>query len=312
MLDPGGYFIVQYFNETIPSESVKFELLDSGKNRVDITPLVSEADSSMVEGNSIGPMGSQMTWQRSPNGANLSLVGKWVFGNGTIGSENAAINISFKALIWNLLKGAFNSTWQSLKGELALSLDFIVKLVTRFIQRFIDDVLGVVAKSVVETSLFLDVMLTDMTGSGGGGITLSFVIEGGDTLAAILRWVIGSVSAFLAKFGKPNQPAQYPKLAADVPEYLFVRLEFYGMVQVPQMVKSAVQAGDDMDPVKLTGRVEANIPALAALTGREMGRWRINFGVYVDKMPAAIADPLFGTGDATPDVWLFKGTVFET
>jgi hypothetical protein len=42
-----------------------------------------------------------------------------------------------------------------------------------------------------------------------------------------------------------------------------------------------------------------------------MGRWRINFGVYIEKMPAPIADALFGTGDATPDVWVFKGSVWE-
>ncbi|MBA3046044.1 MAG: lamin tail domain-containing protein [Candidatus Thermoplasmatota archaeon] len=311
VLDPGSYFMIYYENITLPTEDFKLELIDPGGKKVDSTPLLSEPDSEFVGDVLIGPSGGQMTWQRSPNAVNLSMAGKWVFDNGTIGSENAAINISFKTLVWNLIKGAFNATWQNLKDQLALSLDFIVKLVTQFIQRFIDDVLRIVAKSVVETSLFLDVMLTDMTGSGGGGITLSFVIEGGETLAAILRWVIDSVSAFLAKFGKPNQPAQYPKLSADIPEHLFVRLDFYAMVQVPAMVKSAVQSQEDMGPIKLAGRIEANIPALAALAGKDMGQWRINFGVYVEKMPAAIADPLFGTGDATPDVWLFKGTVYE-
>ncbi len=53
------------------------------------------------------------------------------------------------------------------------------------------------------------------------------------------------------------------------------------------------------------------LPALAELAGKDMGQRRINFGVFVESMPAAIADPLFGTGDATPDVWLFKGCVYE-
>ncbi len=310
-LDPGGYFMVHYFNETLPQESVTLELLDSQGKKLDSSPVMSEADSSNVEGNFIGPAGSQMTWQRSPNGANLSMVGKWTFGNGTIGSENAAINISFKSLVWNLLKGAWNSTWQDLKDELALSLDFIVKLVKQFIQRFIDDVLKVIARSVVETSMFLDIMLTDASGTGGTGIVLSFVIEGGDTLAAILRWVIGSVAAYLSNIGKPTQPGRYPQLAPEIPEHLFIRLDFYCQVQMPKMVKGASQSGKEPESIKMIGRIEANIPALAALAGREMGRWRINFGVYVEKMPAKIADPLFGTGDATPDVWLFKGTVWE-
>ena len=83
------------------------------------------------------------------------------------------------------------------------------------------------------------------------------------------------------------------------------------MVQVPKMIKTAIRNNDEMEPIKLAGRIEANIPALAALIGRDMGDWRVNFGVYIEEMPAAIADPLFGTGDDTPDVWLFKGAVFE-
>jgi hypothetical protein len=157
----------------------------------------------------------------------------------------------------------------------------------------------------------LDVQLKDMTGSGGFGITLSFVIEGGDTLATILRWVIGSVATFLAKFGKPTQPSQYPKLAEDVPEHLYVRLDFYGLVQMPKMMQKAARSTEEMPPIKLAGRIEANIPALAALAGKEMGRWRINFGVYVEKVPPKIADPLFNTGNKTVNVWLFKGTVWE-
>ena len=299
-IDPGGYYIAELTNEVLSQENTILKLLDNTGTVMDSTMSLSESG-----------MGNQMTWQRSPNGANFTMAGEWTFNQPTQGLENVGIDLDFKLIVWNLIKGAFSSTWQDLEDQLELSLDFIVKLVTQFIQRFIEDVLRVVERSVVETSLFLDIQLTDMTGSGGGGITLSFVIEGGDTLVQILRWIIDSVATFLANFGKPSQPSQYPKLSAEVPEHLFIRLDFYGIVQVPQMIKKAVQNDQEMDSVKLAGRIEANIPALAQLTGKDMGRWRINFGVYIEKMPAAIADPLFGTGDATPDVWLFKGSVYE-
>jgi hypothetical protein len=312
VVEPFGYWIVQYNNTTISTNSMKFELLDPGGKVIDTTPRLSEPDNEIINNISTGASGCQATWQRAPNGANLTLGGKWNFTPGSMGAENAAINIQFKPLVWALLKGAFNATWQDLKDELALSLDFIVKLVTQFIQRFIEDVLRIIERSVVETCLFLDVQLKDMTGSGGGGITLSFVIEGGDTLAAILRWIIGSVATFLAKFGKPTQPSQYPKLADDIPEHLYVRLDFYGLVQMPKIMQKASGSAEAMPPIKLAGRIEANIPALAALAGKEMGKWRINFGVYVEKVPPKIADPLFNTGNRTVNVWLFKGTVWET
>ncbi len=299
VIEPGGYFIACFQNQ-LPLEDSSFSLAEPRGAVIDSEGPFSDSG-----------IGSAKSWQRSPNGANFTMAGEWTFNQSTPNEENMGIDLDFKQVAWNLIKGAFNSTWQDLKDQLELSLDFIVQLITQFIQRFIEDVLRIIEKSVVETSLFIDVMLTDMTGSGGGGITLSFVIEGGRTLAQILRWIIGSVATFLNNFGSPSQPSQYPKLAEDVPEHLFLRLEFYGMVQVPQMLKKAAMEEEDMDPVKLAGRIEANIPALGALCGREMGRWRINFGVYVEEMPANIADPLFGTGDASPDVWLFKGAVYE-
>jgi len=311
VIDPGGYFIAEFENASLSKSDNLFKLFDNNGALIDSTPAISEPDNEMTGSFYVGAMGSRNTWQRSPNGANLSLEGEWVFNQSTKGVENVAVDLNFKVIVWNLIKGAFNTTWHNLKDQLELSLDFIVKLVTEFIQRFIEDVLRVVEQSVIETSLFLDVMLTDMTGTGGAGMTLSFVIDGGKTLVQILRWIIDSVATFLANFGKPCQPGQYPKLSPEVPEHLFIRLDVYGMVEVPKMVKSAIQNDEDMGQVKLAGRIEANIPALGELAGKEMGRWRINFGVYVESMPAAIADPLFGTGDASPDVWLFKGTVYE-
>lgn len=310
VLGPSGYWIV-YFNDTLPTDSVKIELLDPGGNVIDSTSVLTENDDTTVNGIPTGTTGCMATWQREPNGANFTLAGSWNFTQSTIGMGNAAADLELKPIVLALLKGAFNSTWQELKGELALTLDFIVELVTRFIQRFIDDVLTVVEHSVVETALFLDVKLTDATGAGGGGITLSFIIEGGDALAAVLRWIIGSVSAFLAKFGKPTQPSQYPKLDEGVPEHLFIRLEFYAMVQMPKMLKAAAQTEEELETVRLAGRIEANIPALAALVGKDMGSWRVNFGAFVENVPAAIADPLFGTGDEIVNIWLFKGTVWE-
>ena len=310
-IDSGCYYIAEFENVSLSQSDNILRLIDGSGLIIDSTPSISEEDNQAIGSAFVGPMGSQMSWQRSPNGADLTLAGEWVFNQSTKGLENIAIDLDFKQIVWNLIKGAFNTTWQNLKDELALSLGFIVKLVTEFIQRFIEDVLRVVEQSVVEASLFLDIMFTDMTGSGGAGMTLSFVIEGGRTLAQILRWIIGSVGAFLANLGSPSQPAEYPQLAPEVPEHLFIRLDVYGMVEVPKMVKKAVQSDDIMDLIKLAGRIEANIPALAELAGKDMGQWRINFGVFVEKMPAKIADPLFGTGDATPDVWLFKGTVYE-
>ena len=114
--------------ETLALENTILKLLDDSGAIIDSTTALSEADNSL---------GSTNTWQRSPNGANLTMAGEWIFNQSTKGMENAAIDLDFKLIVWNLIKGAFNTTWQNLKDQLALSLAFNVKLVTEFIQRFI-------------------------------------------------------------------------------------------------------------------------------------------------------------------------------
>lgn len=41
--------------------------------------------------------------------------------------------------------------------------------------------------------------------------------------------------------------------------------------------------------------------------GKNLGRWRVNFGLYVREMPGKIASRMFGTPeDVNPDVWIFR------
>ncbi len=206
LIDPGGYLVVNFEDWTLPTSNMLFQLLDQHGQLVDSTPLLSEAEGTFVQGIYVDVMGSPFTWQRTPNGADLAVAGEWTFTNSSPGSENAGMDIDFKNLVWALLKNAFMNTWEDLKGTATMTMDFIVKLVTEFIKRFIDDVLTVIERSVIETALFVDVQLREMSGTAGGGITLSFVIEGGGTLRALLSWVIDSISAFMSRFGKANQP----------------------------------------------------------------------------------------------------------
>jgi hypothetical protein len=311
-IEPEGYYKIQYENFSIPDINISYQLLDPGGVVVDSTPLLSESNNTTVQGTPIDALGSHKTWQRTPNGANLSIAGEWRFSNCTPRSENAGMNITFRDVVRGLLKTAFNNTWKALKDEAAFSLTFVATLVKEFIKRFVDDVLTVVEKCVLNTILFIDVQLKDMSGSFGGGISLSFVIEGGDTLRNLLEWVIGSLAVFLAKIGKASQPSQYPKLAEGVPEHLYIRLDVYAFVKVPGVFRKLADKPEELGTVKVGARIEANIPALAALIGKNMGRWQINFGVYIENLPAQIADQLFGTGeDVTPNVWIMKGMVYE-
>ena len=59
-------------------------------------------------------------------------------------------------------------------------------------------------------------------------------------------------------------------------------------------------------------RVQPNLPALVNVWRPDMGTWRVDFGVYLERVPAPVADAFFHTGTATPDVWFLKAALVET
>jgi len=156
------------------------------------------------------------------------------------------------------------------------------------------------------------VRLSDASGTAGMGFRLSFVIEGGECARQILEWMVGTLEAFAKSLFKPSSPSKYPKLAGDVPEHLFLRFQAYGDINMPKMLDGATDGAPEGKRLKLVGTIGANIPALAALVGKDLGRWRVEFGLYLENVPGKTANKLFGTPEnENVDVWILKGSAYE-
>ena len=71
-------------------------------------------------------------------------------------------------------------------------------------------------------------------------------------------------------------------------------------------------AGEDVPTrVRADVRVQANLPALLNAWRPDAGTWRVEFGVYLERIPAPVAEIFFHTGKATPDVWFLRGAIVE-
>ncbi len=98
---------------------------------------------------------------------------------------------------------------------------------------------------------------------------------------------------------------------------MFIRLEGYLIVGVPASVRGAVpesMAGEVPTQVTFVVLIQANLPLFAALIGKDWGRWRLDFGVYIEGFPASIADTLFGykaEEGAQISLWLIKVSLYE-
>jgi hypothetical protein len=310
-IPPRGFLVMELANESLDDEGCRLALIDSNGIEVDSTHWLKEPAGALIGNETVPQTGSASTWQRSPNAADANLSIDWTFRHGTLNASNGAGNVTFKQLVMATLERAFKSAWAE-AGGLQISFEYFVGIARATVEKFVEDVLDLVEASIIEVRFFLDVRLTDATGSAGGGLRLSFVIEGGETARQILEWIIGSLVAFANNFLKPAAPAKFPRLDPGVPEHLYIRFEGYGIISTPKMLGKLAPGSSAPSQLKLVGRIEANVPALAALVGKEMGRWRVNFGLYLEDVPGSMLHKILGTPEnENVDLWVLKGSAYE-
>ncbi len=316
-IDPGGILnqldtMMDYYLD--PGDGIF--LYDPGGELLDRTPLRKDdrVFAYVFEGFEWNAWDSALTYQREYDGGP-----RWILGAATPGEANPGQKtLDIKALIIGALKDAFLETWFELQDRMAFSLEFVGEFLRSVIEKFIDKVLDLIEKIVIEVLFYVDVAISPFgtQGAAGGGFRLSFVIDGVG-LADLLRWLVDVLKTFLHNLTTPNNPQAFPTIPRSVPEHMFIRLEGYLIVGVPASVRGAVpesMAGEVPTQVTFVVLIQANLPLFAALIGKDWGRWRLDFGVYIEGFPASIADTLFGykaEEGAQISLWLIKVSLYE-
>jgi len=143
----------------------------------------------------------------------------------------------------------------------------------------------------------------------GGGFRLAFVMAG-HALIEVLRWLAHNLVEFLVTFPNPGTAVEYEAFPTDLLDSFAIRIEAFGTIGLPRFMSHA--AGEDAPTrVRADVRVEANLTAMLNAWRPDAGTWRVEFGVYLERIPAPVADIFFHTGKATPDVWFFRGEIVE-
>jgi hypothetical protein len=291
-------------------------LYDPDGNLLDRTPLRKDDKvfAFVFEGMAWGEWDARLTYQREYDGGPL-----WVLGDPTPGAANPGERtLDIKALIIGALKDSFLETWFELEDRMGFSLDFVGEFLRSVIEKFIDKVLDLIEKIVIEVLFYVDVAISAIgaQGAAGGGFRLSFVIDGVG-LSALLRWLVDVLKVFVHNITTPNNPQAFPTVPQGVPEHMFIRLEGYLIVGVPASVRGVTPdslKGEVPQQVTLVILIQANLPLFAGLMGKDWGRWRIDFGVYIEDFPSKIADTLFGYKSeegAKISLWLVKVSLYE-
>jgi hypothetical protein len=143
----------------------------------------------------------------------------------------------------------------------------------------------------------------------GAGFRLAFVMAG-HALIEVLRWLAHNLVEFLVSFPNPGTAVEYEAFPTGLLDSFAVRIEAFGTIGLPRFMS---QAGGEEVPTRVRAdvRVQANLPALLNAWRPDAGTWRVDFGVYLERIPAPVADIFFHTGKATPDVWFLRGAILE-
>ena len=269
-------------------------LQDPSGATVDSTPILSDS------------YNDDRTWQRNWDGGP-----KWVFEQSSRGGSNGVpVLLATSDFIAKALFEAFKEAFvQTQSQEVAASLDFIVEFAKRVLSNFIENMLALVGEIVHEVIFYIEVCLSDATGSAGIGFRASFVVGGG-AVVELLRWLVHSLATFIVNLGRASNPIAFPSLPQEFFAGLSLRFELLFEVGLPKMMRVMGMA-DTQERLECAVIVSPNVPAIGKIVGRDWGNWSIDFGLCLQGVPKELVGAflLKDTGDLV-DFWIVKARLY--
>ncbi|MFQ6061120.1 MAG: hypothetical protein ACE5KV_07505, partial [Thermoplasmata archaeon] len=315
----GAYLVVELQRPLInpegwtPSEAGdRVILYDSEHRIVDITPMKvdEETYASIFEGMKKDHWHRGLTYQRKYDGSP-----EWILEEATRGRTNPRVpSVDLKRVVIGTLRESFAEAFLEL--ELSPSLEFVGELIKTLIQKFIDKSLAILEEAVVELVFYVDVAVSAIAskGAAGGGFRLSLVVER-EAIFGLLNWLRDIVEEFVHNLYDPANPSPYSSMPNNLLTHLGIRFEVYFTMGFPKMLRKLGEKKDsDNFPKKMDVAIsiQLNVPALVRFTGINWGRWKIDFGIYVQNFPASSLGKLYALSkDSITDLWLVKGQIYE-
>ena len=237
---------------------------------------------------------------------------KWLLGHGSRGGSNGApILLATSDFIAKALFEAFKEAFlETQLQEVTASLDFLALFAKRVLNHFIENLLSIVKEIIHEVVFYIEVVLSDASGSAGVGFRTSFVVTG-EAIVDLLRWLIFSFATFVVNLGKASHPLAYPPFPKSFFSGLFLSFEVLFEVGLPNLVRLLGAVGNLDQKFTLALSVSPNIPALGKVVGRDWGNWSIEFGACIEGVPRDFVNGFLAldTGKFV-DFWLVKGRAY--
>ncbi len=179
-------------------------------------------------------------------------IGPVVVSDIDLGMELTYEDDNITDLLNDLLYTAFKDTVVLLRNT-AMGLDYMVEFVRTLIRNILEGFISMGREFIKELVLYFECTLNEVE------LRLIFGIRDGESIAEFILWVAESIREMIEGVIKmrPTLPRSGPPMSVIKDTYL------------------GVEVGRD----SFNGFFYANVPALSAGLGKDMGRWNIEFGI---------------------------------
>jgi hypothetical protein len=285
-LGPGGRMTITFAGQFLNNTKESITLYDPDGNAVDSVPMKTDSRND------------DFTWQRDTDAS-----AKWVLKKGTKEADNGGRIMGGNPIRAALVQCVISAAQQAF-GEMGLKIigpDGVALFLKRVIELTIEKAIDMIASCVVSASIFIEIALSDATGSLGSGIRFSLMLDR-EIVKDGLTWAVGQITAMMKNIDNPTGMTPKQIISDDI----YFQTMIFAQVTTPKILGSlGGKAGITAGLV-----IGCNITALCNLLGRPGGTWKVNIGLLLEGVPPEIVPPMFKVDtDRKVDIWLFRMTL---
>ena len=284
-LGPGGRTVITFPGQFLNNSKEIITLYDADGVEVDCTPMKSDAKND------------DFTWQRETDAS-----AKWVLKKGTKGEDNGGkfVNGSpVRAAVMQCVMKAAEDAFKEM-GSKIMGPDGVAQFLKRMVELTIQYAIDMIANCVVSASIFIELAISDLSGSGHGGIRFSLMLDK-EIIKDGLTWAVGQIVGMMNNIDNPTGMTPRQIISDDI----YFQTMVYAQVTAPKILRSGIDT-------KVTAGVVVgcNMTALCNLFGRSGGTWKVNIGLVLEDIPTAMIPPMLKADpDKKSDLWLFRMTL---
>ena len=285
VLGPGERMTVTFPGQFLRNTNESLTLYDADGIESDATPAKNDSKND------------NFTWQRETDAS-----AKWVFKKGTKDAPNVGGKLSgsstLRAMLASCVTAAAEQAFKEM-GAKIIGPDGVALFLERTMNLTIEKAISMIADCVVSASIFIEIAVSDATGSAHAGIRFSLMLDR-EIVKDGLTWAVGQIRAMMNNIDNPTGMTPRQIVSDDV----YFQTMIFARVSAPKILGKLGGTGVTAGLV-----ISCNITALRNLMGKEGGTWKVGIGLVLEDIPAELVPMMKLDTSKRTDLWLFRMTL---